>query len=968
MKQVNDSNKENLKKWIIKGIIGSSNIPKWVYKIGDFYRNVRNIGLIYKYYGDFSVSMDSIVVLHETLSKHKLPFSPLNFQIIIKHTGWIMGHKEYFLSFWYGFSTGMNTVAQIKNEELKIMYQKLNSIKNELQNLDIMRNTEIEPEFMFFKKDGLTNNSKIKHEIFKDKNFNEFKEWEKSMFKQNILKIFKEMGIDEYNYSNLIKNDYFSWKMSFGSRSIQERNYEKILWFYFWDEEIYYPYTIAGEPFFSSWEYIMDFDLMKFIDHLDSKYLWKIFDNYSISINLCPTDINVQKWTDRYKIPWKSISYKYHWISEMKYFWSMHFFLNIFTREPDITPFVQWMKNNFSKIRLELTKENIDGNEWFLTKHHWFVTGSEWFGKNSNVKNIFWIMKPYIKEDKNWVKMWVDFYSNNPFKINIFEYMGKDPLWNLKWSCSSILVWTSGSGKTYFAKNYYKQNKTDQLFVLDNMGNFQQLKREDRGLVLKYWYDIASLVGKITSQLVTIEEYLFYKEPKYRDWFKKILIERIKERKKLDKNELKIYEDEINSICEKFEKGEIVKTEFSDIDSTFSFLIKSKINKIVETLYILNGMKIKVYDSKFKKFVIENVITKDEMEEFSKPFVEELFLFLWENIWKNFLIEDFKNYIVTKKTNGTLEEEKYNKIYDFIKDETDFPNFIWNIEEETITLKMETLQELLYCGKTYSTTESTRMSWIIKNYLTNKKFFLLDDFYEYLKGIKDDKKIDKDDKDAIDNLINNVNNIDEKTKSILNRSKSLIEDYLSNWRYQKIIISNEYIMNDITDLNVKNVLTSVILNSYYNYIYGVKNGIHSNPFGYSTIIIDEFHNYNSKNDEKRIIISKVTKLVRETRNNNSSVFLISQSYDDFDKTIKDNCYYKFFTEKWEWQKHKQEVMQYWGNLEKIRYLELEEWEIIQQNRISEIKEEGMEYKKRFLSVSIRKDSILTPYLLYPKYD
>jgi len=290
---------------------------------------------------------------------------------------------------------------------------------------------------------------------------------------------------------------------------------------------------------------------------------------------------------------------------------------------------------------------------------------------------------------------------------------------------------------------------------------------------------------------------------------------------------------------------------------------------------------------------------------------------------------------------------------------------------------MEVLKELLYCGKEYSTTESTRMDWIVKNYFMNRDFFLFDDFYEYLKNVDKMEDGSEVDKNIKLNLIDHANNIDEKTKSILNRSKSFIEDYLSTGRYQKIIISNEYIMNDITDWNIKGALTSAILNSYLNYISGVKRGQYNNPFGYSTIMIDEFHNYNNESDKKKLIISRIEKVIRETRNNNASAFLISQSYDDFTWKIKDNCYYKFFVEKGEWQKHKQDVMIAGTDLEKIRYQELEEGENIHQNRVIEIsKEESkgvkfpseMDYKKRFLSVSIKKDNILTPYLLYPKFD
>lgn len=763
------------------------------------------------------------------LQEHKFQFSISIFKF--KET------KKYYLEIWSWKNWKFNNFLSKNNnfdDSKTYLTTKLNDV---LQNPFLKSNVNIEKDFILFNNnilkqkfewtyfDQSQNQKEIEDQIIEEKLQVYLADYFKNLWKD------KQLNFKESELQNIIKQkNSFSWINSKeGWILVDELKWDDIYNFIVWNEFIM-SYYIQWKDKVVWKEKNWKFDLIAFIDYVNNleieKYLLKF--SFDFSVNSEVQTFPEHAW--KFKLKWEEWVFDF-WENFWK-FSALTTSLFVFSQKPDLWSLQKKITEEFANLEITNPEDWFECSPFYLqdNSYNWKNYIKKW-----DIKNFFGLLKKY-EYNPNWIVTWREYFSNILTKFYPHEKAWVTEDW-LERSAHTWVIWTSGSWKTEYSFNTWKQLWRDWTvwIYIDNIW-WLQTRIDNKYPELSYntfkwWID---WIWEKTSVILEII------------WVSKLLDN--------EKNKIKELREKVRVVKNFAEKNKI------EIDLQNSNKKVKNLNLILEKI----SKHLIPFLNTLRK---EKEITFDNIEEFLKSTLVE------ENGFSKQLLNGIlKN----------LEKNKIKKFKDKLSAEFKEVNIIWRMWllksrwEDEVNQKTEMLTLIMWIDNIENPTTRDLLKTIISWYLNNLKDW---DFFNWNNFEK-----------AYSKEINELD-IDEITKrtslwkvEIWNNFKALMNskiDFIDMMNENDLIVLDISSLSNNTEQNKKMQFLFFTMLRFYMVLNKYKE-----PENRKIIytFLEEFHNYIPKNPQNKIEVilwSLLEKMIAEVRNYSVIMYLISQKYEHF---------------------------------------------------------------------------------------
>lgn len=592
------------------------------------YKNTNNVWIIFEFLWNNAFSDLELLELWDFLQQNQLLM-----EFIIQN---INGVKKYFVSFYkweIGWANNYNTYNSKK------FYQTYNEISNllpRIKELKIFKGKIQEVDLKLYKLDKEWN-SEYRKDLLKKLKFNPVEV--KNMILQKNFSSYVQNMLKNTDYQKYIYNQDYYNSMNFEFNAVDQENFETALKFMIWNRYFIFPFYFKWITN-KSWDY--EFQELSFqeLTNFFDKYVTTEKEttgrdilSYEYKISIRPTNnVSANPATNKVLIDGQGSKFDLTSVNDSRnMFFEFQHSIFLYTKRPDIQKIIKNFWDNFwTKIELVQTDIPKDFNPQYMS-HNKFVDAYHIW----HIKNIKWIienLKEYLpaRDDGMWI--WKEYFSNNDFQVNFFDLSWKEPwTWNLIINANGLVVWGSGSWKTYIVENrIFKRNNKDQVIVFDNMDNFSsmfnKMTKEEKDFhniwLFEYWNTFPNIIWKIKSHNVTWKQSILQELLMWLD-------------EQLDSSNREMIKANINTYLQNsiwgFFKLDLFRSfiENKKVDELFSFsqksLLLNKIDALSSTLknILNNEVDFETEIFKYQKVVISYWNLKKEAVE------QEFYFILW---------------------------------------------------------------------------------------------------------------------------------------------------------------------------------------------------------------------------------------------------------------------------------------------------------------------------------------------------
>ena len=481
---------------------------KSVSRNGELYKNTNNIWVIYEYYGNNSFTESDVFELWDFIQQNKCFY-----ELFILNVYWI---KKYYISFFYGEPWYANNINNYDPVAFNNRYNEILNLKPKIEKLKMFEWKIVETNLKLYSFgkdwDNLDYLEKAIHSNWM--NFDE-KSFNTSLLK-NYFPEYVKKNIGNSDYRNYILQSFYQKDTNFDFFNVDQAIFEPVLNFVAWNEFFLFPFYYSG---ITQKTGIMEYQTLNLTDDiifLDTN-IGNDYDIYLKKISISPKIgwISVDKKDDYVVVDWGKSHFSVSDIGDnQNMFFEINHSLFLYTKKPDVSTFLSdFIQKFWTQIVLKPKKVSKDFNEMYLS-HNSFEQIFH-YGHIKNIAGIMKLTKEYMKPNKRWASIWREYFSNNEIDLNLFDVVGVDPSdGNLASNANWFIIGTSGSWKTFFAKKFVNDNKTDQIIVFDNMRNFEDMVNDwnkDTYNIINYDLNFPNIIGKVTTANISVKQSLLYK-------------------------------------------------------------------------------------------------------------------------------------------------------------------------------------------------------------------------------------------------------------------------------------------------------------------------------------------------------------------------------------------------------------------------------------------------------------------------
>lgn len=496
---------------------------KTVQRNSVLYRNNNNIWLLYEYTWNNSFSKNDLFKLTDFIQRENIYA-----EIFVFNYKWV---KKYYISFFDGELAYANNYNNYDNKVFHSRYNKmLNSIEKKVKKLEIFDWNRLIPtdlKLYNFKVDEESNeqqrSSLLKKYWYKRKEV-------KSRLLENNFQLYMSSLLEPYgdnNFKEYIYNQNYISNMNFDFYNSDEEIFDVNLQFMTGNKFFIFPFYLKWKDS-TVWNISyqeLDFNsiMWDFLDknvEVDEKTKWKSLIGYQYKVSLSPTNVISDKNNNQVSYAWRTTKFDLNSVDDEKWmFFDFQHSLFLYSKRPDLQQVLIDFDKNF-ETELELTSSDIpkDFNPQYLSHNKFNGAFHVWHVKN--LESILQTLKEYIPEQKDWILLWREYFSNNDFKINFFDMVWKNKEdMSLNANANTSIIAKSGAGKTFFVREkIFKQNKKDQMIMFDNLDNFAWMynNMEDWELkesinLIEYWSNFPNIIGDINVNNLWLKQDILYK-------------------------------------------------------------------------------------------------------------------------------------------------------------------------------------------------------------------------------------------------------------------------------------------------------------------------------------------------------------------------------------------------------------------------------------------------------------------------
>lgn len=811
-------------------------MKKNITKINDYvYSNMQNVWVVLNYTGNFLVNEEDVSNFMNWLRINRMSFS---IDILKFHDT-----KKYYIEVYNGLSgyTNNEVSQNLYKEQAKFLFT--NKIKDLLDNRILALGwAELEKNFVLFNNSILE--QKFKNMFVDDvsKNRNDIVKLETTVFMNYYKQFLEELGskkewFDQWYLKEVIQNiGKGGWTgMESGNIITDSFVWEELHSFVISNEFIMSYFLLWNDRIYKN-ERSGDIDLIKFLNFLDSKIS---YDKYFVKFNFTYDDstISHNNQTD-FKIKGDSSFYKFP--TNLWKTWKLNTSLFLFGETPDLGDVSRKLVKEFQDLEIANPDEAYSCSPFYIQDNAYLWSN---YIMESNIADFFKVLRKYEFNDKG-IVLWREMFSNIILKLYPHLKAGINNLWKLEQWAHAAVVWTTGSGKSEYSLNVWKQLWKDwtRWIYIDNIGWLDRRVAKNFPWadvsIYKFWMDYINAKKNELS-------FYFWLDSKINDF-----------NLKKQENENKIKEEKLNDGWDK----ELLKEWEDEIDD-----INRKIKYLSDNSTELNKLIYWYVSNKYKNN--DRIIDVND------------FLTMYSNGIKTLDIpEKIKDYILNEiKINNTSE------VKTIIAKDYQEVNIIWkkgtlnSIWENETDAKVELLSTLLNIesldNDELKTIIKTIFGWYI-NWMEYWEMFNYNNFKDYIFKVVEWNEIGLG-KSDIYTIKEKVSSLSEQYVNILNSNK----DFLEYIKEQNLLILDISALSNENSVN-KNLLFIFFTILWFFLKYDSIMNSASPVITY--LFIEEFHNYLQEIDIQSKKLKRVVwKMIKEVRNYWTIIYLISQLYKDF---------------------------------------------------------------------------------------
>lgn len=480
---------------------------KSISRNGDVYRNTNNVWLIYEYIGNNAFTEADIKELWDFIQQNNCYF-----ELFILN---VKGYKKYYVSFFYGDRAYANNISNFDPALFDTRYNSIVNLRPKIEKLAIFEGKIKDTNLKLYTFGNEIDNLDYLKKAVKNNGMNYKEEEFHNKLLQKYFADYVSKSIGGQDYKAYILSTFFKKNTNFSFFNVDQAIFEPVLSFIAGNEFFLFPFYYSGiNQKVGAIEY-QALDVTKDIVFLD-KNLWKDYDIYLKKISMCPKvdGIAVDKKNNGITINGTFSKFPIDKINDdQDMFFEINHSLFLYTKKPDVSWFLWAFNKEFgTETILKPKKISKEFNEMYLSHNAFEDIYHVWHIQN--ILATMKITKEYLPPNPRGAYIGKEYFSNNALEVNVFDIVWLDPSNGTLWEkANGFIIWTSGSGKTYFSKKYVKGIKTEQIIIFDELQNFEQMvddSNKHEFNVIHYWHNFPNIIWRVTRENVSSKQWILY--------------------------------------------------------------------------------------------------------------------------------------------------------------------------------------------------------------------------------------------------------------------------------------------------------------------------------------------------------------------------------------------------------------------------------------------------------------------------